>query len=106
MKLGLVCDRWPRGRNQRLIQPAAEVNRAAGFKLLAHDPIGGCFLGVPGLKQLLGNAAQGVRIGGGINRSAETLDLKLLPNGERDWHGHDNDSVKLKRRYRAHPGKA
>ena len=53
-------------------------------QLLAHGPGGGGLLGVPGLQQLLGDAAQGLGIGSAIDGAAETLDLETLAHTELD----------------------
>ena len=47
-------------------------------ELLAHHPLGGCLLAVPGLQQLLGNALQGLGVGGGLDGPAHAFQLKLL----------------------------
>ena len=54
-----------------------------GELLVAH-PVGGCFLGVPGLQQLFGKGAQLGRICCCVNSPAETLDLKFLAHTQFD----------------------
>jgi hypothetical protein len=46
--------------------------------VLVVHPVGGCLLGVPGLKQLFGKKTQLISVRGGINGPIETLNLKLL----------------------------
>jgi len=60
----------------------------AGAHLLIDHPSRGGLLGVPGLEQLLGNAAQFISVSSGINGTTEPFDFKLLAHGQSDWHRH------------------
>lgn len=64
------------------------LERGRGSELLANHPIGGSFLGLPGLQELLGNGLEGLWVGSGINRTTEAFNLKLL--ADRQLHGLGN----------------
>ena len=64
----------------------ADPGRTA--ELLTHDPLGGGFLAVPGLQQLLGKALEGLKIGRGVDHPGHALQLELLAKGEGERFGH------------------
>ena len=57
-------------------------------ELLTHDPLGGGFLAVPGLEQLLGQALEGLKIGRGVDQPGHAFQLELLAKGEGKRFGH------------------
>ena len=57
-------------------------------ELLAHHPLGGSFLALPGLQELLGNSLEGLQISGGLDGSAHALQLKLLTEAEGEGFRH------------------
>jgi hypothetical protein len=60
--------------------------------VLSHHPLGGGFLAVPGLEELLGQSPQNLGIRGGVNGSTHALQLELLPEGEGEGFCHGGTS--------------
>jgi hypothetical protein len=56
--------------------------------LLAHHPLGGGFLAVPGQEQFLGQSLQGLQVAGGLDGPVHALQLKLLAEAEGKRFGH------------------
>jgi len=62
--------------------------RGRSAQLLAHHPLRGGLLALPGLQQLLGKAPQGRQISGFIDRPAHALELELLTKAEAQGVAH------------------
>ncbi len=58
-------------------------------ELLTHDPLGGGFLALPGLEELLGQAAQRLGVARGIDGPVHALKFEFLAKAEGERFGHD-----------------
>ena len=56
--------------------------------MLAHHPLGGGFLAVPGLKELFGEALEGLDVDSGVDGATHALHLEFLTEGEGEGFGH------------------
>jgi len=70
-----------------------------GSRTLTHDPAGGCFLGLPGLHQLLGKLPKLICILSGVEGPVELFDLKLLLCAELNTAVHRDLQLGVTARY-------
>ena len=66
------------------------IRRLCGSsELLTHHPLGCSFLAVPGLKQLLGQALEGLGVASGIDGSAHPFHFELLTETQSEGFRHE-----------------